>query len=507
MVFEPNFTKVVSSARKNIGMTQSVIELNLPTNEDVINAIYSISAKSAIVSSEVVGNTINFVGLVDFQAMYESNGISAIDYSAEFKDKFTYTEDINGEVVLSSNVVDVNSNIVSNGIKVVAIIEVTIDEITTKDVNILTNVEGENICTSSKKIELSSYLGKATEKYDFTQEFEIKDAIKVLMVTPSVCLNNVVPNENYLTVNGVLNVDVCYQIGENNYDIKNIAKSFDFNFDVALTGIEETSYIQSIISLISNEIKVSTILEEDNSTISLYIPIIYTGYVFTKSMLDVVDDVYSKTNYLSITSENFDTIDGVQSINFKDAISGTASILDTAPFIDDILGVCTNNIVLASSRVENGILNIEGVANATVVYYTKETNSITSVQVEMPFSVEQKIEGEISNVVTLCLANVNARSKRGKEIEVSADLSVYSDMYRLNDVCVISNISLGDEKPQDDCALYIYIVKPNETVWDIAKDMNVSQELILEQNPEIELPLKGGEKIVIYKPNLIGFDK
>ena len=156
--------------------------------------------------------------------------------------------------------------------------------------------------------------------------------------------------------------------------------------------------------------------------------------------------------------------------------------------------------------MENGKLNIEGVANATVVYYTKETNGITSVQVEMPFSVEQKVEGDMSSVVTLCLSDINARSKRGKEIEVSSELSVYADMFSSGEVGVISNIVVGDNKPKDDCSLYIYIVKPNETIWDIAKDLSVSEDLILEQNPDVELPLKGGERLVIYNPNLMDFE-
>ena len=53
MVFEPNFTRVASSVRKNIGITQSVVELKLPTNEDVIDSIYSVGAKSTILNQEV----------------------------------------------------------------------------------------------------------------------------------------------------------------------------------------------------------------------------------------------------------------------------------------------------------------------------------------------------------------------------------------------------------------------------------------------------------------------
>ena len=506
MVFEPNFTKVVSSSRKNIGITQSVIELKLPTNEDVIDAIYSVSAKSTIISNEVAGNDINFVGLVDFQAMFESAGITALDYSAEFKDKFVCDSEVLGEVVLSSNVVDVTSSIVSNGIRVVAIVETTIDNIVSKDINVLTSINSQDVNIQYKDVEFSTYIGKAYEKFDVTQEFDVKNATKILMVTPNACVTSVTPNENYMTVNGLLNVDVCYQTGDSNGDVTSDFQTFDFSWDIALTGITDTSVIQSEISIMFNEIKVTTMLEEGGANVNLYVPIAFAGYVFAKTNMSVIDDVYIKSNYLSITSETFDSIVGMPSLQFRDNISGTASIADTAPFIDEILGVCTNNIVLASSRVDNNKLSIEGVANATVVYLTKETNALTAVQVEMPFSVEQKVDGNMASVVTLCLSDVNARSKRGKEIEVSSNLSVYVDMYGMNTMQVISNLTMGDEKPKDDCSLYIYIVKDNQTIWDIAKEMNVSEELILEQNPDVELPLRSGEKLVIYNPSLLGFD-
>ena len=33
----------------------------------------------------------------------------------------------------------------------------------------------------------------------------------------------------------------------------------------------------------------------------------------------------------------------------------------------------------------------------------------------------------------------------------------------------------------------------------MAKALNVDEEVLAEQNPETELPLKGGEKILLYK--------
>lgn len=505
MVFEPNFTKVVSGVRKNIGITQSVIELKLPTNEESVTRVYSVGAKSTIVSSDVSGRDIVINGLVDFQAIYESGSVSAVDYTAEFKDRYESSEEIAGEVVLSSNVVDITSSILSDGIKVVAIVEVTIDEIVTTDINVLASAGGNDVHTSSKELTYSEYVGRAYEKFDVSGEFQIDKATSILMVTPSVCVGNIEPSDNYLVVNGKLNLDVCYKSGEEKQDIATQFQSIDFSWEVALDGLNSSSIVQSNISVLSSEIRVSTVIEEGVATLSFYAPVVYTGYVFNEKTIEVVDDIYLESNYMSITCENFDTLVGSTPVRFKDNISGTASILETSPFIDEILGVATNNLTLASSRVENGRLFVEGVVNSTVIYYTKETEDITSVVVEMPFSVEEKVAGETSSVVTICLENISARSKRGKEIEVSAELNVYANMYDNNTLNAITGVSVGDEKTRDDCSLLIYVVRPGQTLWDVAKDLGVSQDLILEQNPEVALPLTGGEKLVVYQPTMCQF--
>jgi len=448
------------------------------------------------------------MGLVDFQAVYKSDsGVSAIDYSAEFKDKFIASEELVGELIISSNVIDVNSQATSGGIKVVAVVEVTFDEIVSKDINVLTSANGDNVYQNTKTINYSTYIGRAYEKFDVTQDFKIDGAQNILIVTPCASLVNVEARDNYLILNGVLGLDICYKSGEALNDIATVYRSEEFSWEVALNGINASSLIQSDLSLMMNEIRVTSTPEDDGVSVNIYVPLTYSGYVFNQQEVEVVDDIYLEKNYLSITAENFETISSNESLAFSDNISGTASILETSPFIDEILGVCTNNIMLARSVVDDNKLIVEGVANATVVYYTKETNDLTSVLVEMPFAVEQKAIGENSSVVTLCLNNVSARSKRGKEIEVSAELKIYSDLYSLDNVSVISNIVVGEEKPKDDCSLYIYIVKPNQTLWDVAKEFGVSSEMILEQNPDIELPIKAGDKLVIYCPRIVNFDK
>ncbi len=505
MVFEPNFKKVTSSVRTHIGTTQSVIELKLPTNDKDVKEVYSVGASSSIVSTEVAGNVVNFIGLVDFQTIYEGNSLSSLDYTAEFKDRFDSSKEIKGELIVNSNVVQVSENVVGGEIRVTAIVEVSIDAIESKEVNVLVNVDSKNVYKTTKDFTWSTYLGRAFEKMDVSGDLEIAGAKAIYRVTPCVSIQSVTPKDGYVDVRGVMGLDISYADGEDVSTLKSTYRELDFAWEVAFDGMDEESGVETSLSIISNETKVSSLVNDDGITLTLDIPIEFSGYVFETSTMSIIDDVYLESNYLSVTSENVSTITGFGASTFKDNISGSAEIKDDAPFIDDVLSVSTNNLVLARNYVEDDRLIVEGVATATVIYYTKETMSATSVEIEMPFVVEEKVSFRNARVATLCLSNISARSRRGKELEVSGELYVYADTFDDAEEIIISGLELGEEKPMDECPLYIYIVKPNETVWDIAKNMNVSSELILEQNPNIAMPLVAGDKLIIYKPKLMEF--
>lgn len=505
-MLEPNYTRIVSTVRKRLGLMQSIVEVNLPIGEHGVKEVYSIGAQSTVIKSDVSGNNISFVGLVDFQAIIggENSNLSAVDYSAEFKDNFVADKEIRGEVVFNTNVIDVVSQVIVSGVKVTAIVETQIDLIESNDVSVLVSTGGDVECTT-RELSYMTYVGKATEKFDVTDEINISGADKVYMATPSVCLLNIMPKSNYLIVSGVLNLDICYGNGDDISSICMHNQAVDFSWEVALDEIKEDSYIQSSLSILFNEIKLATVVEDGGVVVNVVVPINYTGYVFKNNTINVIDDLYSKGNFISITSEEIKSIKNKQSLKFNDNISGVASVGDNAPFIDDVLGVTTSNIIVANSFIRDNELVVEGIVTSNVLYYTKDTLSITAVKVEMPFIVEKKTDGGACDIVTINLCDVSVKSRRGKEIEVSAEMSVFVDVYCVNESCVISEVQLGGERPKDDCSLYVYIVKQNQTLWDIAKEMCVSESDILDQNPNMQLPLVAGEKIVIYNPKIMVF--
>ena len=505
MAIEPNYEKVVSSERKKLGVTQSVIECRLPSDDvnDVLKVLCA-NAKSFILDSSVKNGEIEFNGNVNFQVIYENlnKEVNGLDYTADFKDKFLNSEINVGVVpVVTCSVIDVNTTIMGKDVKVVAIVEVCVEIIKSAEVNALTNVKGDNVYYNSDTLNVSSFLGVLSNKFESVHDIEIKDNVeRVLEVSCSPFLESVTAQNQFAKVVGGANIDICYVTSGEEKLLRTHQTKVEFSEEVALEVLTENSCVQSLLNINNSLIKITTNIDSDYAIVNLNIPYEYLGYAFNKTTIEVVDDVFSTDNFLKVNTTGFNSLCCGGHINTESKVSGNVESQDHS--VDEVLGTCCNTVTLATSFIEDGCLILEGVASTTVLYLNKESNNTYSMLVEMPFSINEKVDkltDDFVPVVNLSLGDVGAKVRRGKDLEVVATLFVYSDFYSDKTEAVISNIDVLEEKPENECVLTIYIVKPNETIWDISKQLNINPDSLLEQNSEVELPLVGGEKLIVYR--------
>ena len=62
-----------------------------------------------------------------------------------------------------------------------------------------------------------------------------------------------------------------------------------------------------------------------------------------------------------------------------------------------------------------------------------------------------------------------------------------------------------DEIPESDCAMSFYITKQGDTIWEIAKELRVSTDMLLSQNPNLIEPIEIGTKVVVYRQKQVEF--
>lgn len=500
MAFESSFEKITSSYRKRLGNTQAQIDCKMPV-EDGVSRVVCNNAKSYIVSAEVVGKDVVYRGFVSFLVLYykADGNVESLDYTAEFSETYPVGNANDFVPIVSVDVVDVTTQNSNGGIKVVATIETTIDGVFSVTQNVLTDVSGDNIFAQKEDYKYSSFKTVINEKFNQNYDVEIKDGVsKVLSVCPTVYMDSLDVADRFLTVKGGVDVNITY-LTDNNM-LQTAQSKFDFTQEIANDDIEENMFVQSIVQLAFNDVKITTSIDTNVAMVNIEMPVIYTGVLFEEKNTQIVGDLFSTTHYTGVSVNSVDSLAGLDEKVFEEKLSGSVTIKDNAPFIDEVLGVCCSNLTVANATVENSTLTIEGVGHTTVLYYNKEQNEVNSVEVEMPFSYANSVDAENATpLVQVSLVDIAVRSRRGKEIEVTSTLNVYADMYLTESGAVITEVTKEDEIPEDECALSIYFAKDNNTIWEIAKELRVSPEMLLEQNVDLTEPIPAGKRIVIYR--------
>ena len=505
MVFEPNYTRVVSSIRVRAGVMQTEVDVKLSAAEDAIGSVLSVGATSMHLASSSNGKDVNISGLLDVKVLYETNGVPyVLDYTADFKDKYISNETVLGELILSGNVVDITYAVSGRDIRVKATIEIEIDEIKNKDYNVLTGINNANVFTKTNIETYQTYEGTTQDKFEEMFEFEIKDATSILSVQPTARLVSVTTSDKFLTISGKVYMDICYKTGDSLKDISTQNFEFDYIQEIANDGIKKDSYIQSILDVVTNEMKVDYNVVEGKLKTSINLPLLYRGFIFNEYEINAILDIYSATHYLGVTYDNVLAQKNQSVISFSDKVSGVVSISESLPFIDEVVGACVNNVVLTKSEVRDYRLVVEGVLSVSGVYYSKENERLNSVAIDIPFALDEMVQYDNSakTKTTLTIENIATRSRRGKEIEVNIDINVYSELYEIAEDNFITDVVMGEIILRDNCALTIYVVRDGDTVWSIAKEMGVSPDLIYAQN-DIEGELNIGDKLVIYAPSSV----
>lgn len=505
MAFESNFEKITSSCRKKIGSTQSQIEFKVPVNDGVSKIICN-NAKVNIESSEIVGKDVLYRGFLSFVAIYynSENEISSVNYTAEFSETYPVSS-ADFVPVVSALVVDLNGQKVGDEIRVNAIIESEIDGIYGETQNVLVSVSGDNVFAKSETLNYSTFRTMLQNTFIENYDIEIKEGVsKLLSTCPTVFIDAVDVADRYLTLRGCVDISICY-LADNGM-VRTMHEKYDFSQEISSDDIDENSFLQSAVNVGYNDVKVTTSLDNDMAIVSIELPINYTGYLFNNNSIEIVGDLFSALHYTNISVQSLASITGYEDGVFDEKINGGVAIQENAPFIDELLGVCSGGVFTTNTTLKDDVLVVDGIAHVGVLYFSKEQNEVNLVDVEIPFSVSNKVNEMVAiPVVQISLSDISARARRGKEIEVVATLNTYVNFYGENSSAIITEVSEEDEIPEEECALSIYFAKDGDTIWDVAKELSVSPELILEQNPELNDPIQAGTRIVIYRQKQVEY--
>lgn len=213
------------------------------------------------------------------------------------------------------------------------------------------------------------------------------------------------------------------------------------------------------------------------------------AYVYKKETINIIEDMYSQKDLIKIIKD--DEIVNVfvnkekELINFENKLDleGASSIIDVDTFI--------KVISKKADKVEAEIM-------MDVFYFVDSSPRINVKTFKIPFDFRfkntvSKIEQVKFNVLSKSV------SLLGQVLSYKVDIEVEYTDEKYKKVVIIKDIEI-EERKQEDYTMQMYFVKPEDTLWNIAKKFNIKKENIMDVNDiKSEEDLRDIERIYIVK--------
>lgn len=464
---------------------------------DVESTILCVSAQCVVQSTEVINKELRINCVTSYR-------IITVDDDGEYDLVIRRNENTvsitnenvtpSAKTVIFANVTDCSYTAKDDG-RATAEIEISGWILKENELEFLENAADTVFCRTGK-YEIENVACLDDSYLTLTNSNEARLPVKkILDCSTHVTVNNVYPAQGSFQTEG----DVVIRIVALSDSGIFITQSFVLPFSTEIQNSCATP--DSVIDVYAQATKTDiTVTDGDARVFISDVEIKFLYAISEKATVDGIIDCYSKSKDL-VTTEKVNVVNTCTCYRaVRDKVSAyvkSGSVIEeiycvNAPYVSDV------------SVIINDSLKVEGLLTATLVYSAED--GIKTEKCEMPFSIA--VSGDFDCRETffpeIKITALSARLRSATEAEITAELFVAVRGTNRHEIKLVSSIEEGGDKTDSEYAISLYIVKPGETVWDVAKALNTDEETIFRLNPELAVPLKGGEKIIVY--NELVFD-
>jgi len=497
MTNEPIFNVATFDHRKRLCSSQAAIETRLlPPAGIAIAKVLSYSAQSSINLSDVLTGEARYSGNIHFRVLFlDTGGVThSLETITEFSDKITSDAISNSKPDIFSKILDTEIISISHDeIKLAAVLEVDLFDNINSRLKYLSDV-GEDIFIREDTVSVFKLAATANETVVLSNEIKATGT-RILQAESRVFILKVQGGDGNISIEGEI---VSNILTEHENDIIPHRAITNFSQEIAAEGCILNSFVSANGVLTKAEVALLT--DGEDSAVSLEFELMLSAAGYIEEEIKMATDAFSIMNELSITTSTFDVVKTKNMRSVFERVEGSITLNNEMPLAERVIAVASDRLNLANTYILDDKLVIEGTVTASIIYFSAETEGKNSADIELPFSITtmEHMSGDIVFSGGQ-VYEITAKLRRGNEIDIRAEVLVSVLSSDGENVRMISELEIGEDAVIPQSAISLHIARRDESLWDIAKAMRTTPELILLQNPGIELPLMGGERVMIYR--------
>ncbi len=498
---EPVFEKISFSKRIPQIQDQIKIECKTAVSTQEVSNVISISPFAIVEKGEVSNGKVKYSGKALFYICYtDTEGeIKKCECGYEIKGELV-NENIldDSKISLFAQVEKVEKDLSSSNLEIKAILQITakIEQSVSKSALI----GGDKIFALENQVTSISGLGLCYGAYPMEEEFELDFPVQeVLYHKAESTITAVQSGMGSIIVDGQVLLSLVLLQKNDKRDIIKDARILPYRMEIECE--DAMPNMQAVAFVSERSVSTDVAVDEQNGTsvVRANITLQFEGQAYVNSTLAVAGDAFCTENDIDLIKEDCLQYNLLETRSYNFNVS-TRAQTEEIPLGANIVGVCAESLSITETKCDCTGLQITGEFSA-IVYFKDSENRLFSRQLYSPF--EKKLDGEF-NCQTEFEIKAKAFSGKAKilsatEMELNGEVFLTVYPIEKSSFCFINDVKILGEKKDNPCAISVYLGTAGEECFSLAKRLNVCPDTLIQTNKDLQFPLSGKERIVVYR--------
>lgn len=392
-------------------------------------------------------------------------------------------------------------------IKAIVTFFATVDE--TCGIRIPVSVKEEGISVKKKEMQL---LGICVHKKD---TMRIREEITLASNKPNIAdvLWHSVeirgldfrPGDHNLKAKGEMAVFVLYEGDDEKNPLQWLEYTIPFSKDVECNGCQDSMIANIDFAVLNQNLEVKPDSDGEERILAMDVVVELDMKLYQEEKKDMILDIYTPLKECILHGKT-ETLESLLMRNFsKCRVVDHVEVKETQ---GKILQICHSQGKVRIDRtkiVDNGIL-VDGVIYLKILYIIgNDEQPFYSMEAMLPFSHIVEASGitkESDYRLQTDLEQLSTIMVDSNKIEIKAVVSLNVLVIQKEEQFIIDRVEeqpLDIQKIRDLPGFAVYMVKPGDTLWDIAKKYYTTVDEILELNEVNEHEIKAGSPLLLVK--------
>jgi len=452
---------------------EAIVEGDVIVNDikpDVLNVI-SVDGVPCIYKKEVMDGKIRIDGSINTYIMYLADDANGSVRSLNTVLDFTQIIDIDGCMPEMTSKVCVNTKNIEcrilNGrkINVKAVLNINSKIYLNDNIEIISNVKDlDDIQVLNNDRTINSLIGEGSTRVyaKDTISVDVADEIaEVMKANIRITNKDIKLSYNKVLAKADADITIMYLTEDNR--IKNINTRVPIMGFVDIENISDDS-----ICDVDYQIK-NLIIKPNNADMhSIYIEveIEISCSAYETRNINLIEDLYSISSELNFTQKQIVAMSGKQ--NLKDICNIREQI--NIPELEDNRLYSVKAIAnIVNTTIMNGKIIYEGEMNVELLFETNASINSRNIQIPFNFNIMNEEIGENCVIDTDIDIIRDDFLVNSGSIDTNIELQFNVSISKNDNLNIINEISVEENRDNNIYSMVIYFVKPGDTLWKIAK--------------------------------------